>query len=53
MNSGMNGTKTNGLYHLNSNVGHYFELNSAVILPGQFARMFADVYIYVMKRLCL
>ena len=33
----MNGPKTNGLYHVNSNVGHYFELNSVVVLPGQFA----------------
>ena len=49
----MNGTETNGLYRLNSNVGHYFELNSVVVLPGQFSGIFAGVYIYVMKRLCL
>ena len=55
MNSEMHGTETNGLYHLNSNVGHYFELNSAVVLLGQFAGNFAGryIYIYVMRRLCL
>ena len=45
-------TETNGSYRLNLNVGHYFELNSAVVLPGQFAGTFAGMYIYVMTCLC-
>ena len=47
MNSELHGTETNGLYHLNSNVGHSFELNSAVVLPGQFAGNFTGRYIYI------